>query len=196
VSALPPVIYFGNDWFADNRTSSHHVARQLATRTSVLYVESPGLRPPQATARDAGHMVKKLRRIFGRPYASDGLRVCTLPQIPLHGSAIARALNTLASRAYVNAVSGARGGEAPIVWCTVPHVAPCATRLRRSMLVYHCIDDYSALPGVDATAVRTFDRQLAAAADIVATASRPMFASMSAGTWSAAIRAAHGSTYR
>jgi len=23
------VVYFGNDWFAENRTSSHHIARRL-----------------------------------------------------------------------------------------------------------------------------------------------------------------------
>ena len=38
------VIYFGNDWSAENRTSSHHIAERLAARTSVLYVDSPGLR--------------------------------------------------------------------------------------------------------------------------------------------------------
>ena len=29
------VIYFGNDWLAENRTSSHHVAERLAQRTRV-----------------------------------------------------------------------------------------------------------------------------------------------------------------
>src|SRR5262245_45766583 len=29
------IIYFGNDWLAENRTSSHHIAEQLATRTRV-----------------------------------------------------------------------------------------------------------------------------------------------------------------
>ena len=27
---LPTILYFGNDWMAENRTSSHHVARWLA----------------------------------------------------------------------------------------------------------------------------------------------------------------------
>ena len=26
----PAILYFGNDWFAENRTSSHQLARQLA----------------------------------------------------------------------------------------------------------------------------------------------------------------------
>ena len=36
------VVYFGNDWFAENRTSSHHVATRLAAHMPVLYVDSPG----------------------------------------------------------------------------------------------------------------------------------------------------------
>jgi glycosyltransferase involved in cell wall biosynthesis len=64
----------------------------------------------------------------------------------------------------------------PIVWCTVPHVASFVPRLRRSLLVYHCIDDYSALPGVDARAVRMLDDSLTRQADLVIAASRPVFA--------------------
>ena len=40
------IVYFGNDWYAENRTSSHHVARRLAQHVPVLYVDSPGLRAP------------------------------------------------------------------------------------------------------------------------------------------------------
>ena len=50
--ALPndvPIVYFGNDWFAENRTSSHHIARLLGQRFPVLYVETPGLRAPSAS---------------------------------------------------------------------------------------------------------------------------------------------------
>lgn len=46
------VIYFGNDWQAENRTSSHHVAARLARHLPVLYVDSPGLRAPSASGRD------------------------------------------------------------------------------------------------------------------------------------------------
>ncbi|HEY7287405.1 MAG TPA: hypothetical protein VH497_18270, partial [Vicinamibacterales bacterium] len=46
------VIYFGNDWFAENRTSSHHVAEHLAQRTRVLYIDMPGLRAPKPNGRD------------------------------------------------------------------------------------------------------------------------------------------------
>ena len=56
------VVYFGNDWFAENRTSSHHVATRLAENMPVLYVDSPGMRAPQASGRDFRRVFRKLRR--------------------------------------------------------------------------------------------------------------------------------------
>jgi glycosyltransferase involved in cell wall biosynthesis len=174
---MPPILYFGNDWFADNRTSSHHVARQLARRTKVLYFEVPGLRPPQATARDIRRIGRKLTRALGRRFdADDQLAVRTVPQLPAHGSSFVRKLNAVASSTYASLAARREGMTDPIVWCTVPHVAGFVPRLRRSLLVYHCIDDYSALPGVDARAVRMLDESLTRDADLVIAASRPVFA--------------------
>jgi glycosyltransferase involved in cell wall biosynthesis len=173
---LPPILYFGNDWFADNRTSSHHVARQLARRTKVLYMETPGLRPPQATSRDLRRLGTKLARALGRRHeAGTDLVVRTLPQLPLHGSALARALNAFTSRLFVRGAVARERMHRPIVWCTVPHVAHFVERIDRSLLVYHCIDDYSALPGVDVAAVRMLDERLSRAADLVVAASGPVF---------------------
>ena len=173
---LPPVVYLGNDWFADNRTSSHHVARQLARHTRVLYLEVPGLRAPQATARDIRRIGVKVGRAFGRRVEPiENLVVRTVLQLPFHGSKFARDLNTFASSAYATAAAHREGLSDPIVWCTVPHVAKFARRLRRSLLVYHCIDDYSALPGVNVSAIRALDEELSQAADLVIAASKPVF---------------------
>jgi glycosyltransferase involved in cell wall biosynthesis len=173
--SLPPIVYFGNDWFADNRTSSHHVARQLARYTNVLYVESPGLRPPQATSRDVRRLATKLARAFRRHHAGPAMAVRTLPQLPLHGSALARWVNRCATGLFMKAVLHSERITQPIVWCTIPHVARVVERIPRSLLVYHCIDDYAALPGVDVTAVRAMDEHLTRAADLVVAASKPVF---------------------
>lgn len=174
---LPPVVYFGNDWFADNRTSSHHVARQLAARTDVLYVECPGLRPPAASSRDAGRIVRKLARALQPPVqVTERLAVKTLVQLPAHRLAAAAALNRFWSRATV-AMATRRHRVAPIAWCTVPHVAGFVEDIGARAVVYHCIDDYSALPGVDTAAVRAMDDRLTRAADLVIAASGPVFES-------------------
>lgn len=174
---LPPVVYFGNDWFADNRTSSHHVARQLARRTDVLYVECPGLRAPEASSRDLGRIVRKLGRAFRPAVAvSDHLSVKTLVQWPAHRSPLVARVNRLWSRATVALARRGRR-EAPIAWCTVPHVAGFIDDLGARAVVYHCIDDYSSLPGVDAAAVRAMDDRLTRRADLVVAASGPVYES-------------------
>lgn len=175
MTALPPVLYFGNDWFADNRTSSHHVARQLAARTEVLYVECPGLRAPEASSRDLGRIVRKLGRAFRPTVAvSDHLSVKTLVQWPAHRSALVSRFNRLWSRATVSWARRGREG-APVAWCTVPHVAGFIDGLGARAIVYHCIDDYSSLPGVDAAAVRAMDDRLTRLADLVIAASGPVY---------------------
>ena len=178
VSALPPVVYFGNDWFADNRTSSHHVARHLATRTRVLYIECPGLRSPEVTSRDAWRIVRKVSRAF-RPalQTAEGLTVKTLVQWPAHRSNLVASLNRLWSRATARRAMRALGTEAKIAWCTVPHVAGFISDLDARVIVYHCIDDYASLPGVDAEAVRAMDDRLTRRADLVIAASVPVFES-------------------
>ncbi len=175
-STFPPVVYFGNDWFADNRTSSHHVARQLAARTKVLYVECPGLRAPEASSRDAMRIVKKVGRAF-RPAVEvpEGLHVKTLVQWPAHHSAAVARLNRYWSIATAKFAMRRLGAEAPVAWCTVPHVAGFINDLGARAVVYHCIDDYSALPGVDAEAVRAMDDRLTRRADLVIAASGPVF---------------------
>src|SRR5215471_151116 len=82
------ILYFGNDWDAENRTSSHQVALQLNKLTQIVYIECPGLRAPAATARDVRKLVSKLRKVLNGPRSADGLQVYTLLQLPFHSSAI------------------------------------------------------------------------------------------------------------
>jgi hypothetical protein len=77
------IVYFGNDWFAENRTSSHHIASRLARVAPLLYVSSPGMRAPQASGRDLGRMLRKLRASLRPPVeVAPGLWHCTVPQLP------------------------------------------------------------------------------------------------------------------
>ena len=77
------VVYFGNDWFAENRTSSHHIARRLGKIVPVLYIETPGSRSPQTSARDVRKLWRKLARALAPPQkVGEQFYVATIPQIP------------------------------------------------------------------------------------------------------------------
>ena len=169
------IIYFGNDWSAENRTSSHHIANRLSRQHEVLYVECPGLRAPKGNKRDITKAFKKLASLFKKPVQiSNTLAVYTLVQIPLHGNKYIALLNSKLSSYLIKRVCKNLNFEAPVLWFVVPHAGHLIGKLRESRTIYYCIDDYSALPDVDSNAVKNMDHQLTLNSDIVFTASRAL----------------------
>ena len=161
-------IYFGNDWFAENRTSSHHIAARLGAMFPLLYVEVPGLRAPKANARDFRKLLKMIRATFRPPQQLSPLMWrMTLPQIPLRRLAVVRAANRLLSRMLMRRALRGVGFKDAISWFHVPHAGFLAGKLKERMIVYYCIDDYSQRPDVDEAAVRAMDDELARAAHVV-----------------------------
>lgn len=173
----PTILYFGNDWSAENRTSSHHVARWLASRYRVIYVECPGLRAPKGTGRDLRKLAAKLRLALAGPRPQpEGLSVQTLLQIPLHRFALVRRLNRELIRLSLRLLLRRLGVRAPVTWFVVPHLAGVVGRLGERLSVYYCIDDYASLPDVDAAAVSAMDDELTRRADLVFVASETLVA--------------------
>jgi glycosyltransferase involved in cell wall biosynthesis len=164
----PAILYFGNDWAADNRTSSHHIARWLAKRHRVYYVECPGLRAPKTSGRDFKKLFAKLwRGLGGTRQADGGIKVRTLLQLPFHRFALVRRLNRLLVSATLRWMMRREGVRSPITWFMVPHLAGVVGRLGERLSVYYCIDDYATLPDVNQQAVRAMDDELARKADVV-----------------------------
>jgi glycosyltransferase involved in cell wall biosynthesis len=169
------IIYFGNDWFAENHTSSHHVAERLAARTRVLYVDSPGLRAPKANGRDLKKLCRKLLMALRRPRAvGDRLWQMSVPQIPFRRLPLVRGLNAALGTLLVKRALARLGFERTVSWFAVPHPAFLANAFDETAVVYYCIDDYAALPDVDARAVAEMDAHLTSRADQVFVASSRM----------------------
>jgi glycosyltransferase involved in cell wall biosynthesis len=163
-----PVVYFGNDWGAENRTSSHHIARRLAMRTRVLYVDSPGLRAPQASARDLSKLRRKLAQALRPAARVDGeLWRCTGPQLPWRRWPAVGWLNRRFAAWAVRRAMREAGITRCVLWFAVPHPGFLAGRLGESLVVYYCIDDYAAHPGVDTAAIEAADEALTRSADRV-----------------------------
>jgi glycosyltransferase involved in cell wall biosynthesis len=162
------IVYFGNSWRTENRTSSHHMAAELSRWLPVVYLDSPGLRAPAATGRD----LRKLVRI-GIGSASRPVKIRsdfwhgTVPQLPYRRAPGVGWLNRqVGSWAAKRAMTGIRC-RGWISWFVVPHLGALAHKLGEQFCVYYCVDDYAAHPGVDQEVVTALDRQLAARADQV-----------------------------
>ncbi len=154
------VVYFGNDWFAENRTSSHHVARGLAASVNLMYVDSPGMRAPNATGRDLGRLWRKLRQALrGAQRVEPGLWHCTVPRLPFKGPGIEWLNRRFGAWAVQRAMRQAGISEA-VLWFVVPHPAYFLDLLPHRTAVYYCTDDYAAHPGVDAAWITECDTTL------------------------------------
>jgi glycosyltransferase involved in cell wall biosynthesis len=163
-------VYFGNDWRAENRTSSHHIADRLMQNGNVLYVDSPGLRSPKTSSRDFKKLIAKVKQFVSRPVQiKDHAWRCTVPQIPFRRLPLIPLVNQWVSRWAVRRAIRLAGfaGKKVILWFAVPHPGFLVGRLGESYVVYYCIDDYAAHPGVDPVQVEKMDRALAGAADRV-----------------------------
>ena len=174
---LPPILFFGNDWFAENRTSSHQIARQLAKQFRVFYIECPGWRAPRGSGRDLKKVFVKLWRFLrGTRTTDEGLRLRTLFQIPFHRFAAVRWLNRRMIGATLAWMKWRHGIKDPITWFHVPHVPFLVGELGERFAVYYCIDNYAAYPGVDPATVQAMDDETSRRADVVFVASDTLLA--------------------
>ena len=161
------VVYFGNGWAGENRTSSHHVALRLARRMPVLYVDSPGMRAPSASGRDFKRALRKLIDTLRPPVqVAPGLWHCTVPQLPLRRLPSVEAFNRAFGRWAVRRALRRVGIGRRLSWFVVPHPGFLAGTLGEDLCVYYCIDDYAAHPGVDAEDIAARDAALSRRADL------------------------------
>lgn len=168
----PAVLYFGNDWSAENRTSSHHVARWLSRRFQVYYIECPGIRAPKGSGRDLKKIGLKLGKFLrGLRPAEGGVKVTSLLQIPLHRYALVRRLNALLTRATLRWLMWREGIRRPLTWFVPPHLPFLVGELGERLAVYYCIDDYAAFPNVNPEAIGAMDDETTRKAGVVFVAS-------------------------
>lgn len=164
-----PIVCFANDWNGDP-TSKHHIMRCYAEHTDVLWVESSGMRVPQlGSGHDLRRIAKRLKSAAGGLREGEGrLKVLSPLSLPLPTSRAARALNGVIYRDRVRRAMARMGvRHPPLLWVYAPTVAPYLRGMRRSGLVYHCVDRWWAFTEYDAAAMRGCHEQLCREADVV-----------------------------
>ena len=71
------------------------------------------------------------------------------------------------------------GFQRPINWVCNPAAAVIAGKVGEEALVYYCVDEYSALSGVDTTQLEALEQQLTGRADAVIVSAEELFKSKS-----------------
>ena len=152
------IIFSSDDWASGLKTSKYHIARELARKNRVLFVNSVGLRSPSAGKRDLGRACRKLAAFFGGARrVPEGLHVCTPIVFPfLRGSLVVKALNAALLRLVMRWLKLRLSLADPIVFCFIPTFNGVVGRLGEKAIVYYCIDDLRGYAGVDPV---WFDRE-------------------------------------
>ncbi len=162
------ILYFGNGWYAENRTSSHHIAAQLARLMPVLYLDSPGMRAPSATGRDFRKLLRTVSSTASRPQKiRDNLWHGSAPQLPYRRVPGVEWINHTIGSWAVRRAMACIECKGWISWFVVPHLGFMAGRFGERLCVYYCVDDYAVHPGVDQEAITRLDRYLTRKADAV-----------------------------
>jgi glycosyltransferase involved in cell wall biosynthesis len=155
------------DWDTELWTNQHHLMSRLARENRVLFVESLGLRRPQLARRDVARILRRLRRGLAPPREVDGLHVLSPLVLPFHRYSAVRALNRRLLPLLVRRATRRLGLRRPILWAFVPQAEALIDALDPALVVYHCVDDIAAQPGIDAASFQASERRFAARADLV-----------------------------
>jgi glycosyltransferase involved in cell wall biosynthesis len=156
------------DWDTELWTNQHHLMSRLAAGNRVLFIESLGLRKPQLAGRDLTRIARRLRRgLTPARRVPEGLHVLSPLVLPLHARPAVRKLNARLLPALVRREVRRLDLRAPILWAYVPQAEALLDTLKPSLVVYHCVDDIAAQPGVDGASFRAAEERFARRADLV-----------------------------
>lgn len=173
------VLFSTADWSAPYWTNKQHVARTMSARGwRILYVESIGFRLPRArSGRDWSRLGQRLFAglrclVVGPRNVAPSIWVYSPLVIPGARSGWMLKLNSAIVDLVVRRFSRAKRFDRPTVWTYHPYILELNVVDQCGPLVYHCVDDLAAVPGIDADAIRVAEMALARQADLIFTTAR------------------------
>jgi glycosyltransferase involved in cell wall biosynthesis len=161
------MLCFSHDWSGDP-LSKTHLMRLLARDNRILWVNSIGYRAPSVSRRDLGRAFKKLAAAM-EPLSQPEPNLFVLSPfvIPAYGLAAVRALNTRLLHFQVKRAMRQLGFQRPINWVFNPAASLVAGTLEEDLLIYYCVDEYTAFSGVPTEALTALEERLLRRADVV-----------------------------
>lgn len=163
------------DWDTELWTNQHHLMSRLAEENRVLFIESLGLRRPQLAGRDLKRIAKRLRDGLRGPHATDGLHVLSPLVLPFHGNSVARRLNGWLLPILARRAVRKLRLEKPILWAYVPQAEALIDALQPELVIYHCVDDIAAQPGIDTADFTAAETRFAKRSDLVLASAPTLF---------------------
>ncbi|MDX1971240.1 MAG: glycosyltransferase [Candidatus Sumerlaeia bacterium] len=164
------------DWDTLLPTNKHQIMRRLAEHNRVLFIETLGTRAPSlASGTDLGRIGRRISRsMAGIQQRSKTLWTLSPLVRPNWSSSLSRLANqSLFSLQIREALAKFPN---PILWVYSPYAVYLLDQFPRpAAVVYHLVDDLSAVPGADASSIREAENALLARADVVYCTERSLY---------------------
>ncbi len=171
------VIISTADWDHALWTNNQHNAIRLAERGfRVLYVESLGLRKATRAPRDLKRILRRLLKgITGIRRVHPRLFVYSPLVFPFYDSRLVRAINDFLLTSCLGLLLKILRFRKVIIWSYNPLVSDLREAVDGSLLIYHCVDDLSSVPGIPARQVREAEESMLERGDLAFVTSRVLF---------------------
>lgn len=169
------VLFSTADWSSHYWTNKQHTAVLLGKRgTNVLYVESVGLRAPNANSgKDWLRLGKRLMTglrsfLIGPKHVQPNVWVLSPLVIPFkHDHTWVRWFNQSLLQFQITLFIEVRKLKNPLIWTYHPFILDVLKGMNTGKLVYHCVDDLSTVPGIDVPAYKAEEIRLLRHANVV-----------------------------
>lgn len=165
------------DWDNPFWTNKQHVAVSLAKEGfRVFYIDSLGLRQPSANGADVGRIFKRLKRAFQAPKkVKDNIWVWSPIIIPFQKYATVRKLNKFILSTWLNWHLKRLDFKKDLLWTYNPLTLDLLNTAHFERLVYHCVDEIKAQPGMPVEILEISDSNLTTKSDVVFTTAPKLY---------------------
>lgn len=157
------------DWDNPFWTNKQHVTLELAKRGHrVLYIESLGLRRPGINKRDLSRIFRRVLKAIKAPrQVRDNIWVWSPISIPFNRYSIVRKFNKFMLSSALKFWCWKLGMREKTLWTYNPLTTRFLTLWHFSNVIYHCVDEIKAQPGMPVDILQEAEEELVRKADIV-----------------------------
>lgn len=157
------------DWDNPFWTNKQHVAVELSRLGyKVFYIDSLGLRAPSFNKKDMSRVFKRVSKLFAAPKKKrDNLWVWSPVTLPWNKYKIIRTFNKLYLKGMINFWTRYLKFKDKVMWTYNPLTKRLVDVRDYNTLIYHCVDEIKAQPGMPVTILEEAESELIKDADIV-----------------------------
>jgi len=168
-------VVFSDD-YGRHPSSCQHLFNLISEKRKVLWVNTVGLRVPSISkGYDFKRSLEKiiswfhpLKKIHGNLY------VLSPFMLPFQGNTFVNFINKYSVILNIRLFKKLLGFKDIITWTTVPNISDVAGKLRESLIIYNCTDDYSLWPGGNRDLILSQENNLLKKTDFVLASSESL----------------------